>query len=450
VSPSAPGADTASHGRAQQTVGQFGAGGAASTQHFPQDALTEPLSADADALRLLEESRRAEELRRQEEEARERRESDERERREALERERLEAEQRQRQEAEARQRREAEERRHREASGRAKREGQGAAVGVGAAEAGTATRSRTPLIAVSVVALLALLGVLGVAGYIMFRRPADTDGAVNTNAAANTNATANAGANANGGGASSRADLLWIPGGSYQMGRSDVPPITDELKARRAAYLLWTYSQWPAHEVTVGPFAIDRTEVTNAEYADFVKETGHAPPPEVWDGARPKPGEERMPVSNVTYEDARAFAAWRSKRDGVTYRLPTEEEWEYAARGGDSARAYPWGAEWTAGYANLGGEGAAAVGSYPQGRTPQGLDDMIGNVWEWTASEASMYKGNDQTALAPSDRGKLVTRGGSYESRPDGDEPMNATARRWVPRNFRHRVLGFRLVRPGQ
>jgi serine/threonine-protein kinase len=241
-----------------------------------------------------------------------------------------------------------------------------------------------------------------------------------------------------------------MPGGTFQMGRADVPPITDELKSRRAAYLLWTYSQWPAHEVTVGPFAIDRTEVTNGEYADFVRETGHAPPPGVWEGARPKPGEERMPVTNVTYEDARAFAAWRSKRDGVTYRLPTEEEWEYAARAGDSGRAYPWGSEWVAGYANLGATTAAQVGSFPSGRTPQGLEDMIGNVWEWTSSEASMYKGNDRTALAPEDRGKLVTRGGSYESRPDGDEPITVTARRWVPRNFRHPVLGFRLVRAGQ
>ena len=61
-----------------------------------------------------------------------------------------------------------------------------------------------------------------------------------------------------------------------------------------------------------------------------------------------------------------------------------------------------------------------------------------------------MYKGNDKTALAPEDRGKVVTRGGSYESRPDGDEPVTATARRWVSRNFRHPVLGFRLVRAGQ
>jgi formylglycine-generating enzyme required for sulfatase activity len=231
------------------------------------------------------------------------------------------------------------------------------------------------------------------------------------------------------------------------MGRSDVPPITDELREQRAAHLLWMYNQWPAHAATVGPFAIDRTEVTNAEYAEFVKETGHAPPPKVWDGARPKAGEDRLPVSNVSYEDATAFAAWRSKRDGATYRLPTEEEWEFAARGGDSSRLYPWGAGWTQGHANLGGAGAAPVGSFPLGRTPQGLEDMIGNVWEWTASEASMYKGNDRTVLKDEDRGKLVIRGGAYNNRPDGDKPVSVTARSWFPRSFRDATLGFRLVR---
>jgi formylglycine-generating enzyme required for sulfatase activity len=498
------GSDTASHGHAQQTAGPFGAGDGASTRHGSQDAPTERLSASDDALRRLEESRRAEDSRRREEEAqlrrqaeererqesearerrdaeerlrretlererleaeaRQRREAAERERRESEERQRLQAEEQQRREAEARQRheseerqrrefeesqrREAEERRRREAVGHTARETHGAASGVA-----TTTRSRAPLVAVGAVALLALLGTLAGVGYVMSRRSENNNGAANANVAANANAAANtnAASNTNGGGAASRADLLWIPGGTFQMGRSDVPPITEELKSRRAAYLLWTYSQWPAHEVSVGPFAIDRTEVTNGEYADFVREAGHAPPPGgVWDGARPKPGEERLPVTNVTYEDARAFAAWRSKRDGAAYRLPTEEEWEYAARGGDSARAYPWGSEWVAGYANLGGAAAAPVGSYPSGRTPQGLEDMVGNVWEWTSSEASMYKGNDKTALAPEDRGKVVTRGGSYESRPDGDEPVTATARRWVSRNFRHPVLGFRLVRAGQ
>jgi formylglycine-generating enzyme required for sulfatase activity len=133
----------------------------------------------------------------------------------------------------------------------------------------------------------------------------------------------------------------------------------------------------------------------------------------------------------------------------VTYRLPTEDEWEYAARGGDSARVFPWGGEWAAGRANLLGEAPRAVGSFAEGRTPQGVEDMIGNVWEWTSSPAAMYKGNNRTVLLPADRGKLVVRGGSFESQPDGDEPVNAMSRRWFAKDFRSPVLGFRLVRVG-
>ncbi len=74
---------------------------------------------------------------------------------------------------------------------------------------------------------------------------------------------------------------------------------------------------------------------------------------------------------------------------------------------------------------------------------------MIGNVWEWTGSPAAMYKGNTRTVLLPADRGKFVVRGGSYESRPDGEEPVNAMSRRWFAKDFRSPVLGFRLVRAG-
>ena len=75
---------------------------------------------------------------------------------------------------------------------------------------------------------------------------------------------------------------------------------------------------------------------------------------------------------------------------------------------------------------------------------------MIGNVWEWTTSKAAMYKGNQLTKLSDEDRGKLVVRGGSYESKPDGDEPVTGTSRRWVAPDFRSPVLGFRLVRDGR
>ena len=242
-----------------------------------------------------------------------------------------------------------------------------------------------------------------------------------------------------------RPDLVALAGGSFQMGRNDVPPLTDDLIKERPAYLLWLYQQWPAHAVTVKPFAIDRTEVTNAEYAEFVKATGHAPP-KTWGGAAPKAGDARLPVSNVSFDDAEAFAAWRSKRDGVTYRLPTEEEWEYAARG-KSSRLYPWEGSSVDNRAAIVSAGPSPVGSFPQGATPEGVLDMLGNVWEWTRSEATMYKGNNRTVLREEDRGEMVVRGGSYESSLDGDEPITATSRRWVMKDSISPVLGFRLVR---
>ncbi|HLM57815.1 MAG TPA: bifunctional serine/threonine-protein kinase/formylglycine-generating enzyme family protein [Pyrinomonadaceae bacterium] len=304
--------------------------------------------------------------------------------------------------------------------------------------------------------LLALAVVGGIAAVALYMSGAFGGSDVN-NSGGNTNAnvvvananTVHGNANAGGQGTEQRTrpDLVSLDGGSFRVGLSDVPPLTEELMNARPTYLLWVYAQWPAHPVRVRPFQLDRTEVTNAEYAEFVKETGHEPPPDVWDGDRPKAGEEKMPVSNVTFEDARAFAEWRSKRDGVAYRLPTEEEWEFAARGGDASRVYPWGASWGEGNANLGTGGPRPVGSFPRGRTVQGVDDMIGNVWEWTSSMATMYRGNNRTALQAADREKVVVRGGAYASRPDGDEPVTATARRWYARDFRDPVLGFRLVR---
>ncbi len=234
-----------------------------------------------------------------------------------------------------------------------------------------------------------------------------------------------------------------LPGGAFQVGRNDVPPRTSDVSV---TYQAWAYNQWPAHRVTIAPFAMDKTEVTNAEYAEFVEKTGYPPPPD-WDGLRPRAGQEKWPVRNVTYEDALRFAAWRSERDGVKYRLPTEDEWEYAARGGEQSSLFPWGASWADNRANIESDSPKPVASFPEGATRQGLHDMIGNVWELTSTTAGMYRGNNVLRLAPGDEGKIVVRGGSYQSSPRGDEPVTATARRWVATDKRDPVVGFRLVR---
>jgi formylglycine-generating enzyme required for sulfatase activity len=396
--------------------------------------------------------RAAEEARARAAEEQERREAEARAQRER------EAEERARREAEERARREAEERRVAQT-----RAVQTASVGVAAGQGVPAIsaapphvagggKSRAPLVILGGVIALALLGGVAALGYYFLKdRGGDNLNVANSNVAANTNTGANE--NRNTGPQPTpevmRPEMVALPGGQFRVGRNDVPPLTDEARQSRPGYLLWMYSQWPAHAVNVGPFQIDRTEVTNAEYAAFVKETGHAPPPEVWDGGRPRAGEEQLPVVNVSYHDVAAFAAWRSKRDGVVYRLPTEEEWEFAARGGDPTLAYPWGSARPEDRANLGGAGLRPVGSFPSGRTPQGVEDLIGNVWEWTSSEARMYPGNDRTKLSPDDAGKVVVRGGSYKDRSGGNEPIAVTSRRWTAKDFRSSELGFRLVREG-
>src|SRR5262249_24950691 len=158
--------------------------------------------------------------------------------------------------------------------------------------------------------------------------------------------------------------MVYVPGGQFEMGRSN----GDEYER-------------PAHIVIVEPFFIDRTEVTNEQYQRFVTETGHRAPTH-WQNGKFTPGEAKLPVFNVSWYDANAYARWAGKR------LPTEAEWEFAARGADG-RLYPWGNAWNASVSNAGhanGGRLVEVGHFPAGTSPFGALDMCGNVWEWTAS----------------------------------------------------------------
>ena len=227
-----------------------------------------------------------------------------------------------------------------------------------------------------------------------------------------------------------KPELIAIPGGRFQMGRDGGPQQDEPVRAN----------------VSVGDFQMDKTEVTNAEYADFVRETGYQPPAH-WVGNQPGAGTEMLPVVNVSYQDAVKFAEWRSKRDGVKYRLPTEEEWEYAARGGDQGNIYPWGNTWAQGNAGTKDSGATApkpVGSYPQDKTRWGVLDMAGNVYEWTSSRASWYPGSPYQ-LDPSHKNWMVVRGAAYLT--DYNEKPPTTYRDWFPPATKENVIGFRLVR---
>lgn len=182
--------------------------------------------------------------------------------------------------------------------------------------------------------------------------------------------------------------MVFVPGGEFKMGSNS----GDE------------HSR-PEHYVTVGPFFMDITEVTNEAYKQFVDAAGYKAPPQWKDGTFP-PDKERFPVTGVTWHDAVAYAQWAGKR------LPTEQEWELAARGTDG-RLYPWGAKWDTKMANAAGasRGLREVGQ--GGTSPFGLYDMSGNAWEWTASEAKAYPGGQD----PKSKLQLkVIRGGYFGS----------------------------------
>ena len=228
-----------------------------------------------------------------------------------------------------------------------------------------------------------------------------------------------------------KPELVAIDGGTFQMGRDNGPP-----------------QETPAHAIKVQAFLMDRTEVTNAEYADFVRDTNHVAPVH-WAGIKPPLGQELWPVVNVSVEDASAFAGWRSKRDGVAYRLPTEEEWEYAARNGEKADLYPWGQNWQNTSAVLKEGAPAPVGSRPSGRNRWGVSDLIGNVWEWTSSKVSAYPGNP-VKIPTSTQEWVTIRGGGYVTDPENkDNPVSSCMRQFVPPTTKNPQLGFRLVRSG-
>ena len=225
------------------------------------------------------------------------------------------------------------------------------------------------------------------------------------------------------------ADLVAIDGGSFVMGRDGGPP-----------------QETPAYPVTVQPFLMDRTEVSNTNYAEFIKETKHAAPSH-WAGSQPPFGQELWPVVNVSFDDANSFADWRSKREGVKYRLPSEQEWEYAARNGDRSDLYPWGPDWKDNVAVLKQVSPTAVGSHPEGKNKWGVVDLIGNVWEWTASKVYLYPGN-KAEIPDAIKDWVSIRGGGFVSDPArSDKPVSSCMRDFVPATTKSSQLGFRLVR---
>jgi formylglycine-generating enzyme required for sulfatase activity len=226
------------------------------------------------------------------------------------------------------------------------------------------------------------------------------------------------------------ANMAPIPGATYEMGTdpADVPILMEKFGVKRAELFA---EESPKHRVTIGSFYLDRTEVTNAEFQRFVAQHPEWQKDKIaaefqngkylqdWSGTNFPSGKEKYPVVFVSWYAANAYCQAQEKR------LPTEAEWEYAARGGLKGKAFPWGDEMPdktrANFSASGLKAPAAVASYPA--NGYGVFDMAGNVWEFLADEWQKYPAKAK-GDAVSDYLQVKTRralrGGSF-----GGSPVN-------------------------
>lgn len=207
----------------------------------------------------------------------------------------------------------------------------------------------------------------------------------------------------------------------------------------------WIAKEVPRHRRRIETFRIGVYLVTNLEYERFVRDVGHERAPSSWRFGIYPHHLSNHPVWTVSPEDADAYATWLSRRTARCFRLPSEAEWEYAASGGDG-RQFPWGERFLGAHANTVDSGplvTTPVGTYPAGRSPFGLEDVAGNVEEYTADDYRPYPGGEHVFDDLTTRGGYrVTRGGSFTRY--GDLARCARRHGWYPRDLY--AVGFRLA----
>jgi formylglycine-generating enzyme required for sulfatase activity len=209
-----------------------------------------------------------------------------------------------------------------------------------------------------------------------------------------------------------------IPAQSFLMGSDDSRP-----------------DESPVHRVWIDAFEIGACQITNAEYAAFANATGHAPPPAPFN-------DPEQPVTGVSWFEAVAYCEWLSKFSGRRVRLPSEAEWECAARGGAEGLHYPWGDDLPL--------QESAAGPRPVGRrapNAYGLYDICENVHEWCSDwyAAEYYIGSpERNPRGPDDGLRRVSRGGSWRHQI---QFSRCAARSSIPPEFRYADYGFRVAR---
>ncbi|MDD5773670.1 MAG: formylglycine-generating enzyme family protein [bacterium] len=221
-----------------------------------------------------------------------------------------------------------------------------------------------------------------------------------------------------------RSAMILIPAGEFVMG-----------------YDSGNSDENPVHKVNLSAYYIDKYEVNNREYQKFVRETDY-PPPEIWNSKEYKIfSKPDKPVVGVSWEDAYNYASWAGKR------LPTEAEWEKACRG-DSSLLYPWGDKKPdKSLGNFCSDKTEDVKSFPEGVSPYGVYNMLGNVWEWCNDwyDENYYKDSVyQNPSGPKITGRRVLRGGSFLCSLD---ILRATLRGYADPKDKTIYCGFRCAK---
>lgn len=230
------------------------------------------------------------------------------------------------------------------------------------------------------------------------------------------------------------AEPVLIPAGKFHMGRTKLT--ADDKTTMRPQVLL---DDRPVHEVTLSAFYLDAHEVTHESYAAFVKEKGHRVPYHWLKGQYPAEL-AKVPVYNVSWDDAKAYCEARGAR------LPTEAEWERAARGGLEAQDYPWGDKFDAKLLRSNTEaGPQEVGKHPPNAF--GLYDMAGNVSEWISDyfDREYYSKSPPTdPPGPAEGTYRIIRGGAWS---DAAKRVTVFFRNWVRPTQRTPNIGFRCAK---
>lgn len=242
-------------------------------------------------------------------------------------------------------------------------------------------------------------------------------------------------------------DMQYIPGAVTVLGL-DPDKVDDIVEQYRSYGVLreWIMKECPQYKANIPSFKIGKYCVTNQEYRDFLRDTGYQSLPSSWEFGSFPTHRANHPVFTVSPEDAEAYCKWLSHKTERSFRLPTEQEWEYVA-GGQEHFEFPWGNTYEEDHANTIEEKiltTTPIGMYSRGNSPFGVMDMAGNVEEYTSSDYQAYANGETITddLLESEGNYRVARGGSFTRFRD----LARTRRRhgWYKKDIY--VMGFRLA----